>query len=221
VLGAFALPLGAQSAPARPRAPAQRAWEAGDSVAAARAALADATAAGQPRSWYNAGTAALAARDAAAARAALTRAAQSLDPDLRYRSLFNLGLAALTQAAADSAGGEAHLAEAQRAYREALLLRPADSAAKWNLELATRDRDRRNSGNGGGGGGGDQDDKQDPNAGGSAPDSSRANPRPEERGLSRNQAEQILQSIGQEELRTRKDRTGGTRRGARARSKDW
>ena len=218
VLSAAVLPVVAQQPPppARPRAPAHRAWEAGDSVAAARAAIAEANAQRSPRSWYNAGTAALAARDAATARTALTRSAQSLDPDLRFRSLFNLGLAALTQAAADSAGGDAQLAEAQRAYREALLLRPADSSAKWNLELATRERDRRGSGGGGGGG-----NEQDPKAGAPPQDSSQANPRPDERRLSRNQAEQILQSIGQEELRTRRDRTGGTRRGARARTKDW
>ena len=220
VVGAVVVPVAAQSpAPAHPRAPAQRAWETGDSVAAARAALNEAQARDVPPAWYNAGTAALAARDAATARAALTRAAQSLDPDLRYRSLFNLGLAALTQAASDSAGGDGHLAEAQRAYREALLLRPADSAAKWNLELTTRARQQRNEG--GGGGGGENDDPNKPNSGGSAPDSSPAKPRPDDRSLSRNQAEQILQSIGQEELRTRRDRTGGTRRGARARSKDW
>ncbi len=216
VLGAAVWPVAAQT-PARPRAPAQRAWDAGDSVAAARAAIAEANARKSPRSWYNAGTAALAARDPATARTALTRSAQSLDPNLRFRSLFNLGLAALAQAEQDSAGGDAPLAEAQRAYREALLLRPADSSAKWNLELATRERERRKSGGGGGGG----EDEQDPKGGGSAQDSTPANPRPDDRRLSRNQAEQILQSIGQEELRTRRDRTGGTRRGARARPKDW
>jgi Ca-activated chloride channel family protein len=213
-----ALALGAQvlraeaQAPTRPRPPAQRAWEAGDSGGAARAALAAAQAAGAPLAWYNAGTAALAARDAAAARGALTRAAAALDPDLRFRSLFNLGVTALAQAAADSAGGDAQLAEAQRAYREALLLRPADTAAKWNLELATRERQRR----GGGGGGGN-----DASGGGSARDSSPASPSPQESGLSRGQAEQILQSIGQEELRTRRDRTGGTRRATPPRVKDW
>jgi Ca-activated chloride channel family protein len=206
------LRVAAAQVPERPRAPAQRAWDTGDARAAARAALAAAKAAGAPLAWYNAGTAALAARDGEAAHAALTRSAAALDPDVRFRSLFNLGAAALAQAAADSAGGQAQLAAAQQAYREALLLRPADTAAKWNLELATRERERR-----GGGGGG----ASDPANGGGARDSSPASPSPQESGLSRGQAEQILQSIGQEELRTRRDRTGGTRRAAPARVKDW
>lgn len=213
VLGAVVTPAAAQ-APARPRPSAQRAWEAGDSSAAARAALAEAAKAGSPQAWYNAGTAALAAGDAAKARGALGRSAGSLDPDLRFRSLFNLGVAAFAEASGkDSAGND--VAEARRAYREALLLRPADVAAKWNLELANREQQRQ------GGGGGPTGGGQDPQSGGSGRDSSNAGPTPSNEGLSRNQAEQILQSIGQEELRTRRDRTGGTRRAAPARVKDW
>jgi len=69
--------------------------------------------------WYNAGTAALAAGDADAARADLARAAASLDPDIRFRALYNLGLLGLVQARADTANRDAHLANAERAYREA------------------------------------------------------------------------------------------------------
>jgi len=39
--------------------------------------------------------------------------------------------------------------------------------------------------------------------------------------MSESQADQVLQSIGQEELRTRRDRTGRTRRAAPAGVKDW
>jgi len=39
--------------------------------------------------------------------------------------------------------------------------------------------------------------------------------------LSEDQADQVLRSIGQEELRTRRDRTGRTRRAAAAGVKDW
>jgi tetratricopeptide (TPR) repeat protein len=186
---------------------------------AARAALAAINAAHgnvDPATWYNAGTAALAAGDPKTANTALSRAAASLDPDLRFRALFNLGAAALVQARRDSAARERHLAEAQRAYREALLLRPGDVPAKWNLELATRQRQQQQSGGGGGGGGGTN------NPAPSGPnDSTRANPQPAEGSLSQGQAEQILQSIGQEELRTRRDRTGGTRQAAPPRVKDW
>src|SRR5207247_1515564 len=75
------------------------------------------------------------------------RAAASLDPELRFRALYNLGLVGLREADADSAHREAHLGDAERAYREALLLRPHNPAAKWNLELAVR---RRRGGSGGG-----------------------------------------------------------------------
>jgi Ca-activated chloride channel family protein len=205
--------------PRRPRPATQRAWDAGRPADAARAALGPINRAHgdvDPATWYNAGTAALAAGDPATARTALSRAAASLDPDLRFRSLFNLGVAALVQARSDSAGRERLLGEAERAYREALLLRPSDAPAKWNLELATRQRQQSSGGGGGGGGGG-----QPPSAGGSGKDSTSAGQQPTAGQLSQGQAEQILQSIGQEELRTRRDRTGGTRQATPPRVKDW
>src|SRR5205823_12334419 len=136
-------------------------------------------------------------------------------------ALYNLGLLELLQARADSASRETHLADAERAYREALLLKPHHIRAKWNLELVNRMREAGgqtntpnpppppspgNEGGGGGGGGGQQDQPQSQGAGG---------------GLSEAQADQVLRSIGQEELRTRRDRTGRTRRAAPAGVKDW
>jgi Ca-activated chloride channel family protein len=223
VVGAAAVSATAaagQVVPTRPRSPAQRAWDNGKPVDAAQRALAEVNAAKgnvEPQDWFNTGTAALAAGDPVLARTALGRAAASLDPDLRFRALYNLGLAALVQAQRDSAGRDTHLGEAQRAYREALLLRPRDEDAKWNLELATRQREESNNGGGGGGGGGGGN----PQPSGQGRDSTRAGQRPSEGSLSHGQAEQILQSIGQEELRTRRDRTGGTRRAAPPRVKDW
>ena len=175
--------------------------------------------------WYNTGTAALAAGDPALARATLARASASLDPELRFRALYNLGLLALLEARSDSgANRETHLADAERAYREALLLKPHHLRAKWNLELVDRLRggggaNKPNppppptpgpSGGGGGGGNGQQQQQPQPqNEGGNAG------------GMSESQADQVLRSIGQEELRTRKDRTGRTRRAAAAGVKDW
>lgn len=141
--------------------------------------------------WYNAGTAALAVRDTGAARAALTRAARSLDPTLRFRALYNLGLLDLRLARTDSLHRDEHLASARAAYREALLLRPQDRAAKWNYELALVPPPPPNPGGGGAG--------PPPPSGGSQ--SSEAPPSPRE--LSRAQAEQILQSIAAEERETR------------------
>jgi len=146
---------------------------------------------------------ALADSDAETAQANLAHAAASLDPDLRFRALYNLGLLALRRAEDDTASRDAHLADAERAYREALLLRPHHLAAKWNLELAVRKRggsssqNKAPSGGGGAGGGG----------GSSGPSGGAA-----QGGLSATQAEQLLRSISQEELKTRRDRTGLLRR---------
>src|SRR6266705_797554 len=203
----------------RPRSPAEKAWDKGDSRAAAAAYLAELKSHGDDdTAWYNTGTAALAAGDPALARAALARAASSLDPDLRFRALYNLGLLGLREAKADSVNREAHLADAERAYREALLLKPYHIRAKWNLELVNRLR-----------GGGGQANKPNPppppspsNSGGGA----QQQPPPPGGGgggggMSESQADQVLRSIGQEELRTRRDRTGRTRRAAPAGVKDW
>ena len=171
--------------------------------------------------YYNAGTAALAAGDVETARARLAQAAASLDPELRFRALFNLGVVELRAARSDSANHDAHAAEAARAYREALLLSPHDSAAKWNLELATREAHNGGASSpspkpsGGGGGqpppsGGAEQGRRNAGGGGAAAGA-----------LSAAQAEDILRSIGQEELRTRRDRLGRTRRAAEPQVKDW
>jgi tetratricopeptide (TPR) repeat protein len=206
----------------RPRTSAEKAWDKGDVRAAATAYLAELKShEDDDTAWYNTGTAALAAGDPALARSTLSRASASLDPELRFRALYNLGLLALLEARADSTNREAHLADAERAYREALLLKPHHIRAKWNLELVNRMRrgsggsNKPNpppppppSGGGGGGGGGSggQQPPPPPNGGG---------------GMSESQADQVLRSIGQEELRTRRDRSGRTRHATPAGVKDW
>ena len=199
---------------AQRRSAAEKAWAQGNVRGAAEAYLAELKAhEDDDTAWYNTGTAGLAAGDPALARASLSRAAASLDPELRFRALYNLGLLALLQARADSANREMHLADAERAYREALLLKSDDKRAKWNLELV--DRQRRS------GGQANRPNTPPPPSpgGGSAPPP----PPPPGRsgGLSESQADQVLRSIGQEELRTRRDRTGRTRRAAAAGIKDW
>ena len=199
----------------RPRSPAEKAWDKGDSRAAAAAYLAELkTHEDDDTAWYNTGTAALAAGDAALARSTLARAAASLDPELRFRALYNLGLLGLREAKSDSASRDAHLADAERAYREALLLQPDNIRAKWNLELVKRLR---------GGGGQNAPNPPPPPSGGGGGAAQPPPPPPPPRGggMSESQADQVLQSIGQEELRTRRDRTGRTRRAAPAGVKDW
>jgi len=206
----------------RPRTEAEKAWDRGDPRSAAAAYLAELKVhQDDDTAWYNAGTAALAAGDPALARSSLSRAAASLDPELRFRALYNLGLLALLRARSDSASRDAHLADAERAYREALLLQPDNIRAKWNLELVNRLRRAGGQGNkpnpppppppplpGKGGGGGRGQQQQPANNNGSS-------------GMSEDQADQVLRSIGQEELRTRRDRTGRSRRAAPAGIKDW
>jgi Ca-activated chloride channel family protein len=200
----------AQDQARRPRTAAERAWDAGDARAAAAGYQREvARGRGGDTAWFNAGTAALAARDAERARAALGRAVAAVDPEIRFRALFNLGVLSLALAERDTVHRDRHLAEAVRAYREALLLAPQDAAAKWNLELATR---RRASGGGGGA-------PPPPTPGGGAGGGGAEPPSAE--GLSRDQAEQILESIAREELQTRRERLGRTRRAAPPGVKDW
>lgn len=200
--------------PARRRSAAERAWDRGEPALARDAYLAQLTAHDDDTTWYNAGTAAVAAGDFATARSALAHAAASLDPDVRFRSLYNEGLLALRAAELDTVHRDAHLGEAERAYREALLLQPHHPGAKWNLELAQR---RRSQGGGGG---------QPPPAGGGqgGPSASGVQPPPprsSDQGMTQAQADEILRSIGQEELRTRRDRMGRVRRATAPGVKDW
>jgi len=203
---------GAAQQPRHPRSPAEKAWDRHDLRRARAAYLAELAARrNEDAAWYNAGTAALADSDAETAQASLAHAAASLDPDVRFRALYNLGLLALRQAEDDSTGRDTHLADAERAYREALLLRPHDRPAKWNLELAVRQR------------GGSSQNKAPPSGGGgNGPSGGGARSSGgAEGGLNPAQAEQLLRSIGHEELRTRRDRTGLMRHPAEPGVKDW
>ncbi|HXV87190.1 MAG TPA: hypothetical protein VD793_10845, partial [Gemmatimonadales bacterium] len=136
------------------------------------------------------GTAGLALGDTALARNALGRAARSIHPDVRFRALYNLGLLSLRLANADSTNRQAHLEEARTRYREALLLRPREQDAKWNLELALRLAS------------GSSSDSPQPPPSGSEGDA--GEPPPEPSGLTRSQAEAILGSIAEEERETRR-----------------
>jgi len=197
--------------PQLPRSLAEKAWDRHDLRRARVAYLAElAGRRKEDAAWYNAGTAALADSDAETARASLAHAAASLDPDLRFRALYNLGLLALQQADDDTAGRDTHLADAERAYREALLLRPRDRAAKWNLELAVRHRGSSQNKAPPSGGGGSGPSGGGARSSGGAPG-----------GLSPAQAEQLLRSIGHEELKTRRDRTGLMRHPVEPGVKDW
>jgi Ca-activated chloride channel family protein len=192
-----------------------RAMAAGDPAGAAAAFLKEAQGGARDTAFYNAGSAVLDARRFEVARGALTEAAKSLDPDLRYRALYNLGVAALLAAAADTAKRDELLDQAADRLREALLLQPSSARAKWNLELAER---RRPPPAGGGGGGGGK-----PPAGGGGGSQSPEPTRPEnpDQGLSRSQAEQILNSMERRERETRADQQRRLKGNSADGVKDW
>ena len=177
---------------------------------------------GTPKELYNLGTALLAADSLPAAtellqRVATARLADDPQGELRFRALFNLGLAALRRGlAAQGDQGEAALDVALVAYKRALILRPADRDAKWNYELALRKKQ-----SGGGGGGGGSDDKQQDQQ--PQPDS-RNDPQPQPRpagGLGQQQAEQLLNSASRDEREVQGKKQKQNRAEPPPGGKDW
>jgi Ca-activated chloride channel homolog len=199
----------------RPTAGA-RAMAAGDPARAAAEFLKEAgSGTSRDTAFYNAGTAALEARRFDVARGALEEAAKSLDPDLRYRALYNLGLLGLLDAETDSTKAQEMLGEAADRLREALRLQPSSTRAKWNLELAERRQPPPPPSSGGGGGGG----PPPPSSGGAQPPPPR--PEPQSQGLSQSQAEQILNSMERRERQTRAEQQRRLRGGSAGGVKDW
>jgi Ca-activated chloride channel family protein len=206
------LALLARDASAQRPTAGDRALAAGDPVRAAQAWLALAGAGvSRDTAFYDAGTAALAAERYDVARRALAEATRSPDPGLRYRALYNLGTAALVQAAQDSARRDALLDEATSNLRGALLLRPSSAPAKWNLELALRQRPPKSGGGGGGG-------TPPPSGGAQRPPPPQPTPGPQ--GLSQAEAEQILNSMERQERASRAEQQSRFHGGAGG-VKDW
>jgi Ca-activated chloride channel family protein len=138
---------------------------------------------------YNFGTSLLEADSLAQAAEVLARLADTHDEELRYRTLFNLGLAHLERGLAEQGEGRTEMLDAAlAAYKKVILMRPDDVDAKWNYELALHEK---KSGGGGGGGG------QSQNAANS-PSNSDQNPQPQG-GMGQKQAEQLLGSAAREE----------------------
>jgi Ca-activated chloride channel homolog len=206
------LVLGRSAEAQRPTA-GGRALAAGDPTRAAAEFLKEAgTGRAKDTAFYNAGTAALQAGRLEVARGALVEAAKSLDPGLRYRALYNLGLVDLLAARADTSRQEELLDDAIERLRQALLLEPSSARAKWNLELAERRRPPPPPQSGGG-------NAPPPPSGGPKTPEPRP-PQPEPRDLSQSQAEQILNSMERRERLTREEqqrRMAGSSGGV----KDW
>jgi Ca-activated chloride channel family protein len=197
------LPLG-RSAAQRP-SPGTRLLEQHDTLRAAAAFGAEAARRrNADTAWFNAGTAALARARFAEARQGLGRAARSLDPELRFRALYNLGLVAYHEALRDSTRRDELQAEAAARFREALLLRPASFDAKWNLELVTALPPPPSRG----GGGGSAPPNQPP-----APSSGNA--------LAQSEIEPILNSAERAEREVRAEQARRRRLTQTRSGKDW
>jgi Ca-activated chloride channel family protein len=208
--------LGAVPAMAQRPTEGDRALAAGDPAGAAAAFLSEAgRGTARDTSFYNAGTAALEAGRLDVARGALAEAAKSLDPALRYRALYNLGLVGLLAAESDTTRLEEFLEDAVDRLRQALLLEPSSARAKWNLELANRRRPPPPSGGGGGGAG----TPPPPQSGGQS-EAQRAAETPRQ-GLSQSQAEQILNSMERRERETRAQQQRRLQAGSTGGVKDW
>ena len=157
---------------------------------------------------YNYGTSLLAADSLTSAAEALERAAETKDAEIRYRALFNLGLAHLKRGLAlPPQQADEPLDAALAAYKKVLLLRSADMDAKWNYELALRKKQQ----GGGGGGGGESNPNPSPNS---------QAPRPSG-GLGERQAEQLLGSAAREERDVQSKRQRQTRSEPPPNGKDW
>ncbi len=147
-----------------------------------------------PPALYNYGTALLNADSIDGAIGALTLSATTRDGELRYRALFNLGLAHLRRGLAARVAkqsGDQELDAALDAYKHVLLSRPGDHDATWNYELALHNH---NAGGGGGGGGGQSAKQQ------RASPSNQRGAAPEQSGeLGQNQASELLNSAAREE----------------------
>ncbi|MEE8476999.1 MAG: hypothetical protein V3S19_01435, partial [Gemmatimonadales bacterium] len=165
-------------------------------------------------SYYNAGTTAIMAGKLEAATVPLTRAATSVDPDLRFRALYNLGTAALKTSRVDTARAEALREVAIQHLKEALLLHPGSAEAKWNLELALRAEPPPSDGGGGGG-------QSAPPPPSGQEDQPEADPQPVPDGLTQSQAEQILNSIERQERATRANQQKRRRGRGAGGGKDW
>ena len=163
----------------------------------------------RPEVLYNYGTALLAGDSLQGATEVLDRLSDAPDPELRYRALFNLGLAHLKQGlAAPKEAASEPLDAALAAYKKVLLMRSTDLDAKWNYELALRKKEK--GGGGGGGAGGGQSN--------SSPEQQQPKP---QGGLGQQQADQLLGSAAREERDVQAKKQKQTRAEPPPGGKDW
>lgn len=177
-------------------------------AASYRAAIADGDQ--RPEMLYNLGTALVGADSMDRALEPLERATLAEREELRYRALFNLGLAQLKIGRAGAEGADSTrraLATAVELYKRVLLIRPGEFDAQWNYELALTELDQQSSG-----GASQQQSQPDPR------DEPREPPPPS---LGRDQAEQLLSSAARDEQAVQGRKQRESRPTAPRRGKDW
>ena len=159
---------------------------------------------------YNLGTALVAADSLDRALEPLERAILSENEELRYRALFNLGLAQLKIGRAGASGADSTrraLATALDLYKRVLLMRPGDGDAQWNYELALTELDQQSSG-------GQSQQQSEPE-----PQTDPRQPPPPS--LGRDQAEQLLSSAARDEQAVQGRKQRESRPTTPRRGKDW
>lgn len=164
---------------------------------------------------YDYGTALVAGDSLQGAAEVLDKLADAKNPELRYRSLFNLGLAHLKGGLGAAAPDVEALDAALSVYKKVLLDRPPDMDAKWNYELALQ---KKKSGGGGGGGAGGGGGQSQSNANSQSPETQ--SPRPSG-GLGQRQAEQLLGSAAREERDVQAKRQKLSKQEPPPGGKDW
>jgi tetratricopeptide (TPR) repeat protein len=191
-----------------------RAGDYAEAVQAYRSALG--TRADGPVLRYNLGTALLMLGDYEEAEQHLRRALDAIGTDRRALVHYNLGQRFLedARAAPDPAAAASLYDGAVEAYRHALRLDPGDGHARWNYELALRERDEVA---GAGHAGDEDDDPADDRAAdagdGDGPGSPGQTDRPPRPGagedhapMTREEAERILAAMEQDERQLLRDR---------------
>lgn len=173
-----------------------------------RSAIADGD--DRPEMLYNLGTALVEADSLDRSLEPLERAMLAESEELRYRALFNLGLAQLKigrASARDADSTRRALATAVELYKRVLLMRSGDGDAQWNYELALTELDQQSSG-----GGGQQQNDPEP----------QQEPRePPPPSLGRDQAEQLLSSAARDEQAVQGRKQREARPSTPRRGKDW
>ena len=162
----------------------------------------------RPEMLYNLGTALVAADSLDRSLEPLERATLAERDELRYRAVFNLGLAQLKIGRASARNADSTrraLATAVELYKRVLLMRPADVDAKWNYELALNELSQQSSG---------------------GASQRQSDPQPEPRdppppSLGRDQAEQLLSSAAREEQAVQGRKQRESRPTTPRRGKDW